>query len=393
MTIGTSNSTTLSFIAESTPGQTPNNPAMQLLRFTGESLEASNTTTVSEEIRDDRATSDIILTDQSNKGDIMCEVSGATYDELMEAALYADSTWSTDLVSGSTLASVTGGSAGFTDSADGFITAGFQVGQYVKVTGFAAATNALRYRILTVAAGAITTYPAPPTAQVSGVARTVVGSTIKSGKTDHAFTIQKAHKGIATPAYQNFRGCRVATMSQQLAVGAIAKMTFGITALNSEITTTQIAGLTEDARTTTKVMNCVGDVTQIIAQSAGLTTEVKFTELSFTYDNKLRELKAIGQLGSVDVRPGTIDAKATINPYFENIEMLQAFLANASFHLAWHITGSDGYGYVFSFPNVKFSTQSLAAGAKDTDMIIKAEVMAILDPASLTTMRIDRFVP
>lgn len=387
MTIGTSNTTSLSFIKEVTPGVTPATPAMQLLRFTGESLEAANSTTVSDEIRNDRATADLILTDQSNKGDIMGEFSATTYDKLLEAALWSDATWTTLNLTGITFAAT---ASGFTDSGNGFLSAGIQAGQYIRAAGFTNPANNRIYRVLTVVAGTITTEPAPAATQTAGTTKTFTGSTIKSGVTDTAFTIQKKHSGIGTVSYQNFRGSRVATMTQELSVGAIAKMKFGMTCLTSEVTETQISGLTEVARTTTPVMNCVGDVTAITADSDDLTTALKFTELSLSYDNKVRELKAIGTLGSVDVRPGTIEAKATINPYFENIELLEAFLANASFHLSWQMTDSTGYSYVFSLPNVKFVSQSLAAGSKDQDMIIKGDVQAILDPVSLTTMRIDR---
>jgi hypothetical protein len=45
-------------------------------------------------------------------------------------------------------------------------------------------------------------------------------------------------------------------------------------------------------------------------------------------------------------------------------------------------------------PKVKFTTQTLAAGGRDTDMIINGEVQAILDPLSnVAAMRIDRFLP
>lgn len=394
MPIGTSNSTTLSFIKEATAGVTPASPAMQLMRFTGESLEASNSTTASEEIRDDRATSDLILTDQSVKGDIMGEFSANTYDQLLEAALFSNATWTTSAMTAVTTVAAT--ASGFTDSANGFVAAGFQVGQHIKVAGFTASINVPKYRILTLAAGVITTFPAPPTTQASGTSRTLTGSTIKSGKTDSSFTIQKVHTGLSTVSFQNYRGCRISKLAMELKVGALAKCTFGITGMTADVNTTALGGLTgrtELARTTTAVMNCVGDVTQIYAQNASLTTAVKFTDLTFSYDNALRELKAIGQLGNVDVRAGTIVATATINPYFEDIQMLQAFLANQSFVLSFVLSDSvTGASYVFSFPNVKFTAQSLAAGAKDQDMIINGTVQAILDPLSLTTMRIDKLV-
>lgn len=393
MTIGTSNSTTLSFIKESTAGTTPSSPAMQLLRFTGESLESTNTTTTSEEIRSDRATSDLVLTDQTNSGEINVELTATSFDALMEGALFTDATWTSTSITATTIA-VT--ATGFTDSGNGFISGGLQVGQTFSISGTANAfTNLTKFRVVTLAAGVVTTYPVPFATESVGNSMVIKGSTIKSGKTDHSYTIQKSHTGLATTVYQNFRGARVSTMSQDLSVGSLATMAFGFTALNGQTTEDQISGLSNTAVTTTPVMSTVGNVSQITAVGTGVTTLIKFTTLSFSYDNALRELKSIGSLGSVDVRAGTIMATATINPYFEDIQLLTAFNANTSFHLSWIVSdttaGVNGNSYIFSFPNVKFTAQSLAAGSKDADMIINGTVQAILDPASLTTMRIDRF--
>lgn len=390
MAIGTANTTQLSYIKEVTPGTTPSTPAMKRIRYTGESLNSNITTTESQEIRDDRATSDLVLTDQSNGGDINAELSGAMFDDFFEAALFADAAWTSVDETAVTIAAT---GTGFTDSGDGFVAAGLQVGQFITVSGFSNAALNRVYRITTLAVGEIGTYPVPAATEAASASVTYVGSTIKSGKTDHAFTIQKAHTSLSAPAYQNYRGMRVASMTQSLTVGSIATLGFTFLGQSSEVTTSQIAGRTETAAPTHAVMNAVSNVSEITAVGGSLSSAVKFTDLSFNYDNALRELKALGTLGSIDVRSGTINATATINPYFENIEMLEAFLANESFVLSWKVEATDGYAYVFSFPNVKFQSQELAAGGRDTDMIINAGVRAILDSSSGTTMRIDRFVP
>jgi hypothetical protein len=391
MSKATSNRTAISIIKEVTPGTTPATPAFQALRFTGESLKSNLTTTVSEEIRSDRSTANLIPTDQSNAGDIMGEMSGLTYDKLLEGALFADVTWTTPTAVAKTTLAVTAN--GFTDSANGFITAGLQVGQWVKASVFTNALNNVYYKILTLSAGVITTYPAPVAVQAAGTSSFLKGSTITNGVTDSSFSIQKTFNDTTAVTYTNFKGQRVSTMKVDLAVGAIAKITFGFMGMTSTTSESQIAGATLLPATTTEIMNCVSNVTNIIAKGAGITTALNFTDLSMSYDNKLRELKAIGTLGSIDIRPGTIEAKATINPYFEDKQLLDAFLANTAFELSFQITGSDGYSYIFSYPSVKFTSQDITAGGKDQDLIIKGEVQAILDATSLTTMRIDRFVP
>ena len=389
MTIGTSNQTQISYIKEVTAGVTPANPAMKILRMTGESLQGSNSTTVSDEIRSDRSIADLILTDQSVAGDVMGELSGATYDDFFESALFADQTWAASTVTAKTTIAST--ASGFTDSANGFITGGLKVGSYYKVTGSTNPLNNRVYKVLTVLAGTITTYPAPNTVVAAGPSMSILGSTIWNGVKDSSYSMQKTIKDATVPSYINYKGVRIGTFKLDFSVGAIAKITFGLVGLTSTPTETQISGLTEVAAGTTGVMNCVSNVTEIIARGAGVTTALKFTDLSLSYDNKLRELKAIGTLGNVAVRAGTIEAKATLNPYFENIELLNSFVNNSSLEIAVYVTSADGYSYVFSFPAVKFLSQDLTAGGKDQDMIIKGETQAILDPVSLSTIRISKF--
>lgn len=390
MAIGTSNQTEISIIEEAVAGTTPAAPALQILRMTGETLQGSNSTTTSEEIRADRATSDIILTDQSNTGDINGEISGGTYDKLFRGLLFSDNDWTNNNLTGVTIAATVDG---FADSADGFVAAGFEVGQYVWVEGLANPLLNRAYKVLTVAAGAITTSPAPVALEAEGEVVEVSGSTITNGVTDRSFTVVKRFKDLATVSHLIFRGARIGTASINLSVGSIANLTFSLTAQNSEITETPIAGATYLPQSTTEVMNCVNNVTEIKLSSAILNEPLYFSELSLSYDNQLRELKAIGSLGSIDVRAGSIMASATVNPYFENIEILEVFQNNAAFELSFNLQSSDGYEYILSYPRAKFASQDVSAGGKDQDLIVNSEVTAILDPVSLSMIRIDRKLP
>jgi len=182
-------------------------------------------------------------------------------------------------------------------------------------------------------------------------------------------------------------------MNLSLSVGTIASGSFSLMGTTSETTETAITGATYVPATTTALMNCVSDVTEIKMKNADLTQIFYFNDLSLTYDNALRELKAIGHLGSIDIRAGTIQAGATVNPYFESISVLKAFEENEALELSFAISGADGYSYVFSYPKAKFASQNVGAGAKDQDLIVNGEMTAILDPVSLSTIRIDRFAP
>lgn len=389
MTIGTSNRTTIGIIKETTAGVTPGNPALQLLRFTGEDIDSGRTTTQSAEIRNDRGLSDLQITDISNGGSLNWEKSAGTYDQLLEAVLMADSTWTVIDNGGENTISAT--ATGFDDSANGFISNGLEVGCHITFTGFTNSEINKTYRVTSLTAGSIGTSPVPP-ATGSGGTVTYKGGFIKSGITDHSFTLQKAFNDLSPVVYKNFRGMRVSAMSMGLSIGALAQGSFTFLGESSEVSGSGISGQTLLPVTTTRAMNCVSNVTRIAATSDSLTSELYFTTLDFSYDNALRELKAIGVLGAVDIRPGTINASATVNPYFETREVLDAFADGLEFVVSWQMTDTDGNWYVYSLPRCVFETQRVVAGSEGTDLIVQSSVRALQDAASGCTMRIDRFL-
>lgn len=87
---GTSNRTALRFVKEVTFKETPNNPVLKSLRYTGESVAYNRRNITSNEIRDDRMTADLITVGADVSGDLNYELSFASFDELIEGALCAE---------------------------------------------------------------------------------------------------------------------------------------------------------------------------------------------------------------------------------------------------------------------------------------------------------------
>lgn len=84
---GTSNRTALRIVPEVTFGVTPATPALENIRYTGESLAYAIKTAVSNEIRADRMTSDIVVVGADVSGDINVELSFLSFDTLLQGAL------------------------------------------------------------------------------------------------------------------------------------------------------------------------------------------------------------------------------------------------------------------------------------------------------------------
>lgn len=89
---GTSNRTAIRFVSETVFKTTPATPALQSLRYTGESLAYNRRNVTSNEIRDDRMTADLITVGADVAGDLNFELSFQSFDELIAAALCSD--WS-----------------------------------------------------------------------------------------------------------------------------------------------------------------------------------------------------------------------------------------------------------------------------------------------------------
>lgn len=82
---GSTNRTALRFVRETVFNTMPATPALKNLRYTGESIAYSKATVVSQEIRDDRATSDLIQVGASVAGDINIELSTESFDQFLES--------------------------------------------------------------------------------------------------------------------------------------------------------------------------------------------------------------------------------------------------------------------------------------------------------------------
>jgi hypothetical protein len=85
--LGTSNRTALRYVPEVTFGTTPATPAFKDIRYTGESLNYSIKNVVSNEIRSDRNTTDLVRVSADAAGDVQFEMSFLSFDAFIEAAL------------------------------------------------------------------------------------------------------------------------------------------------------------------------------------------------------------------------------------------------------------------------------------------------------------------
>lgn len=230
MSLASGSRVRVAYIAEVTRGTTPSiSPGdTTILRVNSSELAPDKTLLKSEEVRPDR---EIITSRHGQKsvsGPLVGELMLQNHDDFIEAAL--SGTWAA--VTASNNIGVTNPNT-IVCSSNTFITDGFLPGMIVTLGGLAVSADDGDYRVLTVAAGAITV------AELDGTAAALTteaenatptfamkGKVCKVGTTLRTFSIERGFLDIAQ--YMVFRGCAVNTMDISIQPDAIPGITFNM---------------------------------------------------------------------------------------------------------------------------------------------------------------------
>jgi hypothetical protein len=313
MQAGTSNRTAIRIVPETVFGTTPATPAFQNMRYTGESIVYTPRNIVSNEIRSDRATADLIQVGAGVQGDLNVELSFATFDALIEAAMCS-------------------------------------------------------------------TFSAP----VAGA------SSIKNGTALSSFTIQKHFQDLATPLFQNFKGCRVGGMKLDFKTGSILTGSFSFMGCSAVIGNSQIAGATfTSPGATADVFNAVSNLIGIESNDVAFASKIR--SMSLELNNNLRGQEAIGTLGYVGIALGKLDVMGNVELYFEDSTEYTKFLSATSFKFEFIMQNAAGDNYKVTLPKVKYEEGQITSGGLDEDLIVQGKWRALYDTTSACMIQIDRY--
>lgn len=395
---GSSNRVALRVVPEVDWGVTPANPSFAALRFTQESLNYNATFTMSQEIRADRMTPDTIQTESSAGGDIKGELSAGTYDTLLTCAMFSDwVTTGTDLVAADISITKTPGVAPAPNTykistvAGDWTTHNLTVGQWVKVSGFAVAGTFFA-QITSIAQHDLGIAPSKDVATEAAGANVTVHplNFIRNGTTKKSVTVQKAFTDLAVPEYWNFTGVRVSKTTFELKTGSILGMTFTTLAKDAQMTQAQLGGATIAAANSNPVMNAVDNIAAIVFDGDPGGHQYYFNSLQLDLDNVLRGLKAVGNLGFVQVVPGSIKVAGVIELYFDSELLFNKFRNATAFSFSFVAQDSTGAVYIITVPRAKFTKMEIVAGGLDKDIFAKADLQGLMDSTGTYQFQISR---
>lgn len=272
-----------------------------------------------------------------------------------------------------------------------------EAGSALTVTNFSGATAS--FGVFTVTAlddDVITVAETVATNANSGnLAVTIKGSHLRNPGdlaeiTPQSFSVETGFTDVNQ--FFNMTGLRVGSFGLNAASGELVGGTLNFQ--GKETTIGQVSKLGSApyevlASTATPVLNATTNVGSIYKNGELLATALQAIEL--TGEAALREQRAVGSRFPAGIGTGRFNLTGTITSYFETLEMYDHFLNHDTVSLAYDFTDNDYSVYWFTIPALKITSDPVAPGGIDQDVLEELEFVAIRDPGLNTMFMVDRF--
>lgn len=398
----------LRYITETVAGTTPNTGNGVNLRQTGLTTKAALSTVTSNEVRADRLSTGLTITDMNLDGGFNFELSGKEYDPFLESLL--GSTFTHFGVAGlgaafSMVTTATTITASVATTGASIFTA-LPNGSWIKIVPPGAATAAVKayfadrwFKVATTTATVITLDASTPITGVGIIGVTAAGyaisqSTVANGASlARSFTLEYAMTDINQ--FLPFRGMRANSMDLSLDVGSIITGSFGFLGQGHDgmVGATTLPG-SPAASQVLEVMNSVADVGAIYENGSsilgGSSSFIKSVKLNIA--NNMRAQKAIGVFGNAGIGLGELAITGSMDIYVENADYYNKWLAGTTTSLALGMADAAGNGYLVEMDKVQFKDGGLNLGGRNDDTMLSLPFQAFYSPTTGRGIRLTRAV-
>ena len=341
-------------VEETVYGTTPTNPALDQVRLTGTTLALARDSLQSEEIRDDRQITDFRLGANRVAGDINFEMSYSSFDQFLEAVL-CSADWASPATTGTTTLDATG--TGFSRASGSFVTDGFEVGQMVVSSGFAASGFNGFSVITAVDALTMTTTPVSGSHGVEagdGDELVLAAEVITGGTTRRSFSFIRDFTDIQSADYPFYiyDGCELTAMSLRLAANAMITGTFSVVGQSLALAQ-DLTGLgtpTYNAVSTTEPMDSfTGTIDE------GGTTIAVVTELTLNLANTIEPRYVVGSRDGIYPSIGRSNLPGQVTAYFDNSTLMQKFINETESSISFFLPDAAGNYQRYRIPRIKYT--------------------------------------
>lgn len=376
-------------VKELTYGQTPENPALELVRVTGTSLGLSKDSLQSEEIRSDRQISDFRGGANQVSGDINFELSYGSFDKFLQAVLLSNY-WEASAYTGTITLDAT--ATGYTRSTGSFIDDGFLVGHIVDVSGFTGSGFNGKSLITSVSAlemGTEIIGSGTHGVEAGDGDEEIMGSEeIKAGSTRSSFTFIRHFADIQSSdnPFYIYRGIELNSMQLTISANSMVTGTFSVVGQSQE-TAADLTGLGSPTYPAASTNSPLDSFTGAL-QEGGITVGV-VTEISMTLNNGIEPRFVVGDKNAIYPSVGRSNLTGQVTAYFENSTLVNKFLNETESSLVFSLPDGAGNTQRYRIPRIKY-TGGQPDVSGEGPITLAMPFQALLDPNEGTNIIIER---
>lgn len=379
----------LYLIKETSFGVTPTSPSFTAVRKTTESIDYKRDEIESAEKSADRRAPYTYPGSASVDGDITTElVYGSGLDDLFAAGLCG--TWAAKATKTAITISSAASDNSLNDSGSGFVTAGFESGDKISVSGAITVASAT---ITSVAAGKIIVSGVTLTDISDGTSVTITDLTqrLKAGVTRSSYSMLRDITTLTTGRYHLFTGLQVNTTKLSYAPKAHATATFSMVGLNMADPADAVpSGATLGALTTTNPQNTI--LAEILVDGVVVGNATAF---DISLENGIETTPVIGSeipyhtTDASSTKIGDRKPSGTITMIFDDDQAarITGFKAGTTYAVSIKTANAEGYAYKFYMPKIKYTAVPTAVGDDGTSAMT---YKAMYDATAATELYIDK---
>lgn len=384
-----SNDISMSYGKETQWGQKPS-VQFQDIRIDKESLAGTKSRKRPDELSAERQSSAAITTKMETQGSIDFSVSAGTHNDLVASSIGGEFTTPIAFASKTTVAAT---ASGFTDSGNGFVSAGIVQGQMIKVSGFTGASAAQIngiYRVNSVVAGTIQTTPVPGATKVAGDTITIKGSMCRNGATFNSFFIQKK---LSSDKYLVFPGSWPNSGSMEVAVDSYLTGNINFLCKSQDKAITDQSTGAHLAAPTGRVIDAINGIGQIFRNGTAVDAIINKFSLKWTKEGSAAQY-GIGSSAAQGMRLGKVNVTGGLTSFFRDFALYDEFIAETGGPIWMPALDYDGHGYVLTICNGTIMNPKIVAGGSNQDVVAEFDIEGNPDTTGIygyRTIQIDYF--
>lgn len=214
---------------------------------------------------------------------------------------------------------------------------------------------------------------------------------LKNGTLQKSFAIEKTFdRNAGADEMHRFAGVVVNTFGLSVTASQLVTISFGVMGKGVERATTPITGATYADAGTDDVLSAATDFAELTVSGLGASPAIQSIQLNGT--NNLRQRPVVGSVDSAGLGEGRFELTGSMNLYFEDGALYDAFLEHGSASLSFLLGTAAGDKQRWTVPKLKIQTMPITAGGNDQDVMANLTFQALYDATEACTLKIERGV-